>query len=274
MKKIVYFLFAFILLIFGQVKGQNNQQTEICIIANPHSNTKYYNSNVLDSILNKINPDLILVELDSSFFTSDFNYDTVKYSSLSITKSKSPNIIGTTLYKKHHKKVQIRPFDITGRNDSLKKNNYFDLKDKMYYDIYKYEKDDTISERNYRDYILLAKSLYAINSLNIETLKQMNSNVLTNLMFLQQSVYLNSALNIAETTDSLLKYKSFAHWQSDFWERRNNKMVENILYFIRKNQYERIVVLTGNMHKFYILYGLKKEKKDSDKYLIKEFWDY
>ncbi len=265
-------LFVF-LLIINHLFGQSLETTEVIVIGNPHTNNTYYNAKVVDSLLTNIQPDLILVEFDSSFFNSEFSYDTIKHPQL-LKRNSSPNTIGTNNYVSKHKSAIIRPFDISGRNDSLRKHEYFTIKPKMYDAIFKSAHKGLLSPRNERDFILLAKSLYSINTLKIESLKQLNSNFLANLMFLQQNVYLNSAINITETTDSLKKYNEFANWQAGFWEKRNDIMVKNISYFINTKQYKRIVILTGNMHIFYIKEGLKRKEGYKTNFVIKEFRDY
>jgi len=260
-------LFIAIVFLLKNVKAQQNDTIELCIIGNPHRTTNYYNNQILYSILNRIHPDLILMEFDSSFFTKDFSYDTVKYPML----LSSVNAIATNNYKDNYDNVTLRPFDIQGRNDSLKTHNFFKLKNQMYEAIFKYALSDSVTKRNYRDFILLSKSSYAINTLNINSLKELNSQELSSLMFLQQNVYQYSALNIVESTNSLKKYVDFAKWQIEFWERRNDIMVKNIRQFIKSKKYKRIVILTGNMHLFYIVHGLEK---DSINYKLKEFWKY
>lgn len=268
MKKISL-LIIFLIFINHLIIGQNNDSTEICIIGNTHTNTSYFNAQIMDSILNRIHPDLILVELDSSFFTSGFQFDTIKTPSLLDREKSSPSINGTRLYQRTHSNIDIRPFDIEGRNDFYRENDFFNKKNQMYIDIFKFAHYDSLSPRNFRDYILLANSLYCVNSLNISSLQQLNSSEITNLVYLQQSIYLNMAINIVETTDSLIKHTEFAHLQKDFWNKRNNKMIDNIMHFATK--YKRIVVITGNMHKYYLVTGLLRKNED---YKLKEFWEY
>jgi len=88
-------------------------------------------------------------------------------------------------------------------------------------------------------------------------------------MYLQNSIYLDVPINLCETIGPLKKYYKLAVWQKEFWEKRNNVMGQNILKFVPK--YKRIVVLTGNMHKYYLESGLKREKGN---FVLTQFWDY
>jgi hypothetical protein len=248
--------------------AQNIETTEICVIGTLHNDTDYFNSQILDSILNRIEPDLILVELDSSFFTSDFQYDTIKRPYLLKKEQSSPTIIATNNYRSENS-CDVRPYDISGRNDSLRAHNYFELKNKMYFDIFKFGAKGIYSSRSDRDLSTLSAGLSYINSLKINSLQEINSESVCKLIDLQQTIYLINALNIVESNDSLTKYKSFAQFQLDFWFLRNAIMVENISQFIL--HYKRIVVLTGNMHKQLLVSGLKRKQENIK---IKEFWEY
>jgi hypothetical protein len=93
--------------------------------------------------------------------------------------------------------------------------------------------------------------------------------MLMNFLEIQQSIYLDKPIEIVETTDSLNKYIEFAHLQKVFWIKRNDTMIKNILYFA--NDYQRIIIFTGNLHKYYLTNGLRNAKGP---YKTKEFWDF
>ncbi|MDV7395755.1 hypothetical protein RZS08_30475, partial [Arthrospira platensis SPKY1] len=78
--------------------------------------------------------------------------------------------------------------------------------------------------------------------MHISSLEQLNSPEITNLVYLQQTIYLNTAINLVESIDSLNIYTEFAHLQKDFWMKRNLRMITNIIEFA--HSYKRIVVLT------------------------------
>ncbi len=248
--------------------AQNPEPSVICIIGTSHTSTGFCNVQVLDSVLNRVKPDLILVELDSSFFTSDFQFDTVKRPYMLKEGHASPEDIASNNYRKSHK-ASMRPFDITGRNDFYRENDFFNRQDSMYKDIARYGLGGQLSERNQSDFSLLCKSLENVNDLEITTLRELNSEMLMNFLEIQEFIYLNKPLEIVETTDSLKKHAGFAHLQKDFWEKRNDTMIKNILHFT--NEYRRIVVLTGNLHRYYLVKGLNRVKGN---FVIRDFWTF
>ena len=104
--------FSIVLLVFlsFQVFGQNNK-TKIIVIGNIHQSVPNYNSDTLFNILKKIRPDIILHEIDSSFFTSDFKF---KYPSEENEQNAAEK------YLKEYPKTKLRPFDFEGRNEYRK----------------------------------------------------------------------------------------------------------------------------------------------------------
>ena len=136
--------------------------------------------------------------------------------------------------------------------------------------LYNYSNKGLLNERNQSDFNLWVKSLKNVNSIKISTLKELNSEMFMNLLEIQETIYLDKPIEIVETTDSLKKYSEFAHLQKNFWIKRNDAMIKNILYFA--NDYKRIVIFTGNLHKYYLMNGLKQAAKGS--IITKEFWDF
>jgi hypothetical protein len=192
----------------------------------------------------------------------------VNYPNILKEGESSPADIASNNYQKLNK-VDIRPFDITGRNTFYRDNDFFNRQDKMLKDIYRYSVKGLLSERNQSDFNLWVKSLENVNNLKITSLKELNSEILMNFLEIQENIYLNKPIEIVETTDSLKKHIEFAHLQKDFWEKRNDTMIKNILYFSKN--YRRIVVFTGNLHRYYLVNGLRQTKGN---YVIRDFWTF
>ncbi len=96
------------------------------------------------------------------------------------------------------------------------KNNFFNKQDSMYRDIYRYGYGGQLSERNQSDFYLLEKGLENVNNLEVATLAELNSETLMNFLEIQEYIYLNKAIEITETTDSLKKHSGFARLKKGF----------------------------------------------------------
>ncbi|MCC9136782.1 hypothetical protein ACFSKU_10240 [Pontibacter silvestris] len=71
MKNLLMTLFTLLIAFysFGQQK-----ETEITVIGTIHQAASNFNPDTLYEILERIKPDIILIEIDSSFFTEDFRF--------------------------------------------------------------------------------------------------------------------------------------------------------------------------------------------------------
>lgn len=98
--------FTIIVLIFC-IQSCIKQKTEFVLLGTVHSPTENFNADSLYNIFDKIKPDVILYEVDSSFFTDDFHFK---------NKLKGNEYLATTRYMENHQ-VIVRPYDFTGRNE-------------------------------------------------------------------------------------------------------------------------------------------------------------
>jgi len=246
-------------------EDENFKKTELYIIGTIHNPTDIINSDTLFNILKKIKPDLILVELDSSFFTKDFNFDTIKYPDLLSTNEN----ISINKYKQFYK-TDVRPFDITGRNDFYRKYNFFTTQSKMYSAISKLYDNGKLDSSCAADFELISFTLDLTNKVKYRSLSELNSDVSIKLTKIRQKILYDKTISIVKRTKSLNNWIDFAELQKKFWVRRNNKMAANIEYFASEKSYKKIVVFTGVNHLYFIL-ELLKEKQNKN-YVIKDFW--
>lgn len=102
MKKIL--LLMFIGLLFYSC---TSKKTELVLLGTVHQPIENFTPDSLYNILVKIQPDLILFEVDSSFFTEEFEFNTTWESNENIAVVK---------YMKNFE-VDVRPYEFTGRNE-------------------------------------------------------------------------------------------------------------------------------------------------------------
>lgn len=269
MFKKILFLIPFIFLILLHFAGlasaeRINNPTEIYIIGTVHISTPNYNSDTLLNILNYINPDVILIECDTSFMTPDFELkDDIKYTFMETN--------AVTEYKKN-KSVQLRAIDIPGGDsffdDPVRKIN----ESNFFYDILYLSKSenenlneeaiyflDRIADMmNTADKMVNAKASY-INSPEGST----NADTI--------NYYTYSGLSrLIDLIPELSQYKTY--WDNEYsnWNKRNNVMLENILKHKKYFNGKKIVVLCGFAHMNFLKAGILE---NSD-LILKEFWDY
>lgn len=239
--------------------------TQIFVIGTIHYSTNNYNFDTLLNILQTIDPDVILVECDSSYMTADFQLkEDIQYSFLETR--------AITRYLQS-KSVALRPYDITGR------------------DLFLNDRSRKHSEHNFfKDIDILFRS----EKLNNESIGILNR--ILSMMSISQEMansfasYINNyegsrnidTINyysykgldkLIKSTPELSAYNSYWEYEQEYWYRRNNVMVQNILNF--KNQFEgkKIVVLCGFAHKNILKNALAK-KAGEDKFALREYWEF
>ena len=106
MKKVSIFILLLLLSTFCHA-----QKTEIVVIGNIHQPVPNYNSDTIVGILNKVHPDFLLQELDTSFFTPNFKFKEAP---------KENEGLASVKYITKNPETQMRPFDFEGRNEYRK----------------------------------------------------------------------------------------------------------------------------------------------------------
>ncbi len=247
---------------FPSQKSEN--PTEIFIIGTVHESTSNFDSDTLLNIFNKIKPDLILVECDSSYLTRDFRLkDDIKYSfpeTRAITDYLNGNI------------VDLRPYDITGRDSIL---------------------NDRRRRRNQYNFFKDIRELSGTGMLGTEAINILNKILAmmstADLMANSSSSYINSPegsvnidtinyytytgfANLIKASSALSQYESYRESENLYWEKRNNVMLENILTFKKSYEGRKIIVLCGFAHKNILKNGLALRSAEEN-ISVKEYWE-
>ncbi|RIV19886.1 hypothetical protein DYU11_23485 [Fibrisoma montanum] len=240
-----------ILLITSIGYGQN----KIWLIGTAHEKNNYINPDTLTAALNKIKPDLILIELEEKHFDKDYNFNTSKYS-INDYLTTNENIAS---YKyKQQRGTQLRPFDINGRHDFYEKENYQVKENNMFKEMLDFYKSNKLSEDCKVDFEILLLALSSYSSLKFNSLKESNSDVATKFLALKNKINFELMISIAKRTKDLEKWVSFAELRKNYWNKRNKIMTENIIKYAKEFKGKRIVVFVGNDHKYALVEMLKE----------------
>ncbi|WP_338733471.1 hypothetical protein [Mangrovimonas cancribranchiae] len=270
MKRLLEFIF--IGLLFW---GCTNKKTELVILGTVHQPVQNFTPDSLYNILVKIKPDLILYEVDSSFFTKEFNFKKTWESNENISTVKYMNNFN----------VDVRPYGFTGRNeyririgsrptdskafkflDSLYRNNQLSALDKRIYQNF-LEANDTLNSFAY----LGAK---AFNNPKTDKAAEIRQKYHYKELLSIMSKYpiFSDTYHVKNDGDSISYYEGYKR-ASEFWDLRNHTMSKNILHFIREYHGKKIIVLNGYFHRYY-LNSLIKPKEEELNFTIKEFYEY
>lgn len=250
-------------------------RTELVLLGTVHQPVENFNADSLYNILVKIEPDLILYEVDSSFFTDQFEFN---------TSWKSNEFIATTKYIELHD-IMVRPYDFTGRNEYRKKigaRPTDGLAKALLDSLYLSEQLNPADQLQYESYLQVNDTL---NALAYYGVASFNNPTTDSIAQLRQQLQYESLAKIME------HYPVFSdiHYQmengdsisfldgykraGEFWKMRNEAMSKHILHFVKAFPGNRILVLNGFFHRYY-LNTLLLPKCDRHDFIIKNFDEY
>lgn len=253
MKRTILLLLSMMFLFSNAQRNRNI--TEIIVLGMVHFATKQINADTIYAAIKKIQPDIILLELDSSFFTSDF----------SLKKLFDENeITATAKYIKGNPKCILRPFDIEGRNEYRQKTG-LDKIDNIFTRIGYLHFRNALSPASrtiWQRFTLLKDSLNNIGNSRVTII---NTTLTDNITAERQFYQYKKLKEITDSEPEFSKSKIFvpgkdsmtykdlyAHYVY-FEEFRNRTMVQNILQIAHLHPAKRILVLTGFYHRYFLV---------------------
>ena len=253
-------LCLFVLCSFCRVQGQ----TEVCLVGTKHNPCAYFNSDSVYVILSRVQPDVVLMELDSSFFDNNFRFNLEKYPDLLSTNEN----IGAHRYQLE-RGVDLRPFEIAGRNEWYREHRYFERQDSMWRDALSLYRADKLSRKNREDMELILQVMN-YNDMKFVSPRDMNSSMTMGYLSLREYILYQKLVSIVETEELLSRWRGFVRLWSSRWYERNEVMAANIRRMAEAYSGKRLLVLVGLEHKP----GLMKLLKEYDGLVLKEYWEF
>lgn len=259
--------------------SQNNKHTTVVIIGVSHTESRFMNTDSLLHVLQKVKPDLILDEMQSpsGFYTKEKELRELPASvqlrtKLGIGKKLPPEKMVLYEYRKIDPNIIIRPFDIYIedrnkyiRQDSEWENKFFGIvNDPKYSNTFSSYQTDLFLQ-----YVRLNNFLYDITRKSYFDMNQPDVPDSLRKMIVVSDPFILSIVDSVAIAGSL---KPYYEKNKIFWRERNEKMASNIIEYIQENPGKRIVVLTGLLHKHYLI-DLLHQTPRRDLFKIVEFYD-
>lgn len=247
------FLVLFHLLLASAGYGQRR----VWLIGMAHEAKKYVTADSVLRALNRIQPDVVLLELEAKHFTKEFQFDTTRYP---LKDYLVTNENKASYNYQQQRSIQLRPFDIEGRHAFYEQEHYREREQQLFGAIMKLYQSNQLSAACKTDFEVLLLALSSYSTLSFRSLKEMNSDVSTKFMALKNTVDLDLMLSIAQQTNALAEWRAFAALRKAYWTKRNAAMAANIARYTREFAGKRIVVLVGNEHKYLLQQLLKQHQ--------------
>lgn len=238
--------------------------TTLTIISEIHKASENYSVGDLVEILVEVNPDLILREHDSSFFTKDYE---MKNSEPSKWMAQQAVLDFLKL-----KQVKQRPFDIEGRNKFYRQHDYHNKRKEYSHKSSELYESNKLAKEYMTQQELSSKLYYQQMELLQKSGREINSSEFNELCRKRSYVMYEQGLEMIKSTPDLQEHLEFWELVCEEWERRNKTMAANILYWIEEFPNKHMVVLVGAAHKYFLLDELLPKQKEVG-FVIKEFWD-
>ncbi|HEX7845504.1 MAG TPA: hypothetical protein VF476_06835 [Chitinophagaceae bacterium] len=247
-------------------KKDPDTMTVVCILATVHHSNPNYNADSIVAILNQFQPNLILTEEDTALFENYHkSYDRTLQRPLFARLGRSFGFgnpeeiegISVRKYKISHPAVDIRPFDYEGRNAFYVTNNSFFKEAEVSNRLEHLANNRSLTKEQAVIWSVYLNINDTLNRLTNQTPHDINQQVFYELTERRQYYQYHKVAEIVNSNDSLKEYSEFYKTNADFWDTRNKRMSEHIANFIRQYPNKRIIVLTGAMHKYYLLKELR-----------------
>lgn len=251
-----------LLLLCGLCRAEG--QTELCLVGTKHEPCAYFNSDSVHVILSRVRPDVVLMELDSSFFDRNFRFDLERYPDLLSTNE----TIAAHRYQQE-RGVDLRPFEITGRNEWYREHRYFERQDSMWRDALALYRADKLSRKDREDMELILQVMN-YNDMQFASPRDMNSSMTMGYLTLREYILYQKLVSIVESEPQLGRWRDFVRIWSSRWYERNGVMAANIRRMAEAYPGKRLLVLVGLEHKP----GLLKLLNACDGIVLKEYWEF
>lgn len=249
LKKILIILFAGIATL-----EINAQKTELYIIGTVHDSCQAIGPQDILSLMESIEPQVILCELEEIYFTTDYQFNLETYPDLLSTNEN----IATHRYQLNTG-ADIRPYEIEGRNQFYRESLFFENQNQMFADIMKAYRNNVMSQESHQEWKRYMETIELFDILHENSLKQINSPLY--VAYSDAKNQITYATFISVTQRDFPQWLSIAQQMADYWKVRNDAMSENILKWIGTYKEKRIVVLTGQQHKPELLNRLKPQQQ-------------
>ena len=246
------------------LSGSSPAATEVIVVGTVHDPTRNFSRKALDELLAGLRPDVLLLELDSSYFDDSFE---LREQFRRITQENNAAVA-----LRASSGVALRPYDIEGRNRFFEEHDYFNREQRLYQALHRLHEDGALCDEARATFEALMAAARVRDAFMAERLEVINSAACDAALEMKHRYAFTGLARVVELTPELAECKDFVKLSDEFWRRRNDAMVMNILEHARDFAGKRIVVLCGLEHRGYLRSRLT-ERAAQEGLVVREFWE-
>ena len=234
--------------------------TEVYIVGSMHVETNNIKRDDFYTYISQVSPSIILYENNTQTVDRMVNRtDFLNQMMSSFTKGNKVESFVTHRYLKYHPECKVLSYDWEERDQFHFKHNYRKNMGKLIGKALELNREKALSNQEtkiMRDYNEISQKLNKLG--NSKTVYDFNNPIADSLLRVRQEYAYNKIPTFLKSKELSDDLKKFLPVHMSYWDIRNMEMVKNIVNQIKKNPNERIVVLTGYYHRYYLIDELKK----------------
>lgn len=241
---------------------QDKKEKQLTILGSVHFPTSQINKDSVYLAIQKVQPQVILMERDSVSFDANFNRKVIY---------KENEDQAVSMFLEAHLKTILRPIEFEGRNDYRIKQGLYPQANEVYQKLNQLSQSNKFNAKERLIWNRFAHFWGKIDSLSNADLKAINNEkadvILDSAKYYQYTQMMKIVSHHDEFAEQILDSKgdsiSLAHY-FEKWEQfehydRNNAMVENIIRTIDNLPNNRFMLIVGYHHRYYIKKALEKK---------------
>lgn len=239
-------------------------ETEVYVVGSMHFETNNFKRDDLYTYINKVSPSIILYESDTQTVSRMVNrMDFIRQLMSSFKKGNKVESFVALRYLKHNPESKVVGYEWEDRDRFHFKHNYRKNMGKLLGTALSLNKDNSLSDEDsaiINEFLTINKKYFNIG--NSKTVYDFNNPIADNIVRKRQEFVYNRIPQILKTKELPDELSKFLPAHTSYWDTRNKAMVNNIVKQIKENPNERIVVLTGYSHRYYLIDELKKLEEE------------
>ena len=238
--------------------------TEVYIVGTMHFETNNIKRDDFYTYISKVSPSIILYENNAQTVNRLVKRtDFLNQMMSSFNKGNKVESFVTHRYLKHHPECKVLSYDWEERDQFHFKHNYRKNMGKLIGMALELNREKALSSQEsniMRDYNEISQKLNNLG--NSKTVYDFNNPIADSILRVRQEYAYNKIPTFLKTKELSDDLKKFLPVHMSYWDIRNMEMVKNIASHIKNNPNERIVVLTGYYHRYYLIDELKKLEEE------------
>ncbi|MFN1836046.1 hypothetical protein AB2B38_012345 [Balneola sp. MJW-20] len=260
-------------LFLGCQSGPQQAAKELTILGTVHFPTEGINADSIYQALLTIQPEVILLERDSSAFDDDFNrlFDDEGNETLAIARffDTYPNTL-------------IRPIEFEGRDTFRDQTGLYPQANDVYQKLNELSRSGSFNDQEQQFWDRFAYFWVKLDSMASINLRAINTDYSDTILDsakkyqytkMKEIVANNDAFKemmLDSKGDSISMKAYFDKWEQFEHYSRNNAMVDNIIRTMNSMEQQKFVLIVGYHHRYYIKKALKDKAPNI---LLTEFYE-